>query len=529
TSNGYCVARGYQTFFPEFMEVDPNDPTKMRAVPVPYQNHDFISEFFDVGNLRENSLNISTGSETTFLNASVGRMDNTGIVPESGSNRTTLAFGGRAQLANKLILSGNVNYVNTQQKSPPINGSIFDGATNFGGLLEGSIFSRLFYLPRNYNLSDYPFELPGTGDNAFYRALDNPYWLIKNNRYTSNLNRSFGNLTLSYDLMPWLNLTARGGINTWSEARRNFRRPGGVGDPNGGVWTDDLTNTEIDFNYLATFQPNLEGDFGARVIVGFNQNQRQFNNRWVDGDNLIDKNLNNIKGTATQSVREDNKEKQRLYAVYTDIQFDWKNWAYLGIVARNDWSSTLPEGSNSYFYPGFNLALDLTEGFGLANNTLGFWKIRASWAQVGNEATPYQTGTTYRFRTPFVTAGGSSVNRETLANIVGNPDLVNELTTEIEFGTDIRLFRNRIGLDVAWYKRNATDQITEAQVPSSSGYFYAVVNAGEVENKGWEVALDLTPVRLSNGFDWNMFFSFTKNKATIVDAGFADDLFIGGP
>jgi outer membrane receptor protein involved in Fe transport len=364
---------------------------------------------------------------------------------------------------------------------------------------------------------------------VFYRALDNHYWLVKYSRYTSSLNRVFGNINLGYDVTPWLNLAARGGINTYSESRRNARRPGGVADSNGGVWTDDLNNLEIDINYLATFSPKISEKLDARVIVGFNQNQRAFNNRFVEGDGLIDKNLYNIQGTSTQIAREDFRRKQRLYAIYGDILLSYDNWLYLDIVARNDWSSTLPDNNNSFFYPGVSLAADMTNVLGLESTTLGFWKMRASWAQVGNEAKPYYTNTPYRFQTPFTTAGGSIVNRETLANTVGNPELKNELTTEIEFGSDIRFFRNRLGLDITWYKRNATDQITEAQVPASTGYNYAIVNAGEVENKGWEIGLDLTPVKTASGFTWNTYVSFTRNRSKIVDAGFADDLFIGGP
>ncbi|MBI5914504.1 MAG: SusC/RagA family TonB-linked outer membrane protein [Bacteroidetes bacterium] len=529
TSNAYNVQRGYQAFFPEFMEVDPNDPTKMRAIPVPYKNHDFINNFFDTGTLVENSLNISAGGDNSSVNASASHMDNTGIVPTSKSSRTSIAFGGSSKLANGLLVSGSMNYVNTQQDSPPINGSIFDGATNFGGLLEGSIFGRLFHLPRNYDLDNYPIEIPGTGDNAFYRALDNPYWLIKNNKYTSDVNRVFGNLAFSYDVAPWLTLTARGGMNNWNETRRNARRPGGVADTNGGVWTDDLGNREVDINYLATLSPKLTNDIDLRVIVGFNQNQRTFSNRFLDADGLIDKNLYSTQGTTTQIVREDYRRKQRLYAVYADVMVDYRDWLYFGVVGRNDWSSTLPESNNSFFYPGFNAAADLTHGLNLASNALSYWKVRASWAQVGNEARPYLTGTPYSFVTPFTTAGGTKVNRESLSNTVGNPELKHELTTEIEFGTDFRLFRNRIGLDLTYYKRNAVDQITEAQVPSSTGYWYAVVNAGEVENKGWEIGLDLTPVRTAGGLTWNIYSAFTKNKSTVIDAGFADDLFIGGP
>ena len=129
-------------------------------------------------------------------------------------------------MVNGLNVSGNVNYVNTTQQSPQSGASFF---TDYGpATSSGSIYDRLFYLPRNYNLNGYPFENPVDGSNVFYRALDNPLWTAKYNLYNSKVNRVFGNMAVTYDVLPWLNLTARGGINTYHESRSNKIRPGGT-------------------------------------------------------------------------------------------------------------------------------------------------------------------------------------------------------------------------------------------------------------------------------------------------------------
>lgn len=526
-SLGYTTPR-YANVFPEFWE-DKNNNGRYdsgEAIPVPYRPYDFIEEFFNQGNLWENSLSINAGGDKSAISTTVSRMDNQGIVPNSKSSRTTLSFGGNSQLTNGLVVSGNVNYVNTTQANPPINGSIFESAW-YGGAAEGSIFSRLFYLPRNYNLMGYPFENPVSGDNVFYRALDNPRWLAKYNGYESNLNRVFGNLTLSYDVLPWLNLTAKGGANTYSEARRNRVRPGGVADPNGGVWTDDLTNTEIDFNYIATANFKAGSNFDIRVLAGLNQNQRSFNRRFIEGDNIISTGLFTLNGTSTQIAGADFRRLQRLYAVYSDIQVAYKNFLYVGVVGRNDWSSTLPPGNNSYFYGGANASFVLTDAFNIANNTFSFAKIRAAWQQVGNEARPYETSTVYRLNTPFTTAGGTILNRASLDNRLGNANLRNELTTELEFGADVRFFRNRLGIDFTWFKRNSTDQITAAETPRSSGFSSAIVNAGEIENKGIEIGMDITPIKTKN-FTWNTFINFTRVRSLVLDVGEGTQLFVGG-
>lgn len=525
-STGYAQPR-YSNVFPEFFEDDPNVPGSRRAIPVPYKSFDFVDQFFGDGKLYENSLSINAGGDNSSISATVSRMDNKGIVPNSESSRTTLSFGGNSRLANGLVVAGNVNYVNTTQQNPPINGSIFESGW-YGGAAEGSIFARLFYLPRNFDLMGYPFENPVDGSNVFYRALDNPRWLAKYNRYSSALNRVFGNLTLSYDITPWLNLIAKGGINTYSEARRNIARPGGDADPNGGVWTDDLTNTEIDFNYIATVNTDITEDIDLRALVGLNVNQRSFSSRYVAGDNVISTGLYTLDGTSTQIVQSDYSRKQRLYALYADVQVGFKDYLYLGLVGRNDWSSTLPTNAQSYFYGGGNVSFVFTDAFGLASKVLSYGKVRAAFTQVGNEAKPYQTSTVYFLNSPFTTAGGTVLNQASLGNRLGNADLRNELTSELEFGTDLRFFSNRIGLDFTWFKRNSTDQITETVVPATSGFTRAVVNAGEIENKGIEVGLDLTPVKTSWGFTWNTFVNFTKTKSLVVDAGEGGEIYVGG-
>lgn len=525
-STGFALAQGYDKIFPQLLDANG------KAIAVPLRPYDIVEGFFDTGNMWENSLNISAGGPDAGINTVISRMTNEGIVPNSASDRTSLSFGGNAKLANGLVVSGNVNYVNTNQKSPPIAGSI-QGGNSFTPT-DGSIFTRLFFLPRNFDLNQsnpegipYPFENPVDGSNVFYRALDNPLWLLKYNGYTSNVNRVYGNLALSYDVLPWLNLTGRGGINSYADARKGIERPGGTADPDGEVWTDDINNMEIDLNYLATVSTNITKDLDVRLIAGFNWNQRSYKSRYVVGDQVISIGLYNTDATAVQTSDELNR-KQRFYAGYADLQLGYKNFLYLGATARNDWSSTLPSKNRSYFYPGVNVSFVLTDAFDVKSKVLSFAKLRAAWTQVGNEASPYQTLTTYRLGVPFVTATGQTRNRATLENILRNADLQNELTTEVEFGADIRLFNNRVGLDATWFKRNSVDQITATQVASSSGFTDAVVNAGEIENKGFEVALNITPIRTASGFEWNTTFNFTRIRTLVLDAGEGSEIFIGG-
>ncbi len=532
-------AARYQAVFPELMN-------GTAAIAIPLKSYDFIKDFFSTGLLTENSMTFNAGGENTGLSATISRMDNKGILPmykanklgsatdvandwgsdnwgNANASRTSISFGGNAKLANGLTINGNVNYVNTTQETPPVAPSYF---ADYGTSGDASLFSRLFYLPRNYNLTGFPFENPVSRDNVFYRALDNPIWLAKYSRYSSDVNRAFGNLTLSYDVTPWLNLMAKGGVNTYHEARKNITRNGGIFFPVGRIWTDDLVNTEIDMNYIATFSHKLTSDLDLRVMAGLNNNQRSFSSQFVDATGIITSSLLNPNATTTQIVS-NTRRLQRLYAVYMDAQLSYKNYLYLGVVARNDWTSTLlrPDGTgnNKYFYPGVNTSFIFTDAFGISNNILSFGKIRAAFTQVGNEASPYQTSSNYSLTTPFVTATGGRINRASVGNTLGNADLVNELTKEIELGTDLRFFRNRLGVDFTWFKRNSLNQITSADLPNSSGFTRAIINAGEIQNKGIELGLDITPIKTSGGLVWNAYVNFTRIRSLIVNLGTGAD------
>jgi TonB-linked SusC/RagA family outer membrane protein len=491
------------------------------------QPHDNIGEFFKTGHLLENSINISSTGDKTSLNAGVSRMTNEGIVENLKATRTSLNFGGNAMLANRLTLSGNVNFVNTTQTSPPVGAGYY---TDYGGYgNEGSIYGRLYYLPRNFDLNGYPFENPITGDNLFYRSgLDNPRWSTKYNTYNSVVNRVFGNMAMSYDVTSWLNLLVKGGINTYSENRKTITRKGGTSIPLGRIRNQDLTNTEQDYNLIATITKDIGENFSFRGIVGANANERSYNSRVVIGTDIIQTGLNNTSATATQIVPQDITRLRRLYGVYTDLQFAYKNIYFLGFVARNDWASTLPTNNRSYFYPGVNAAVAFTEALKISSSVLSFGKIRAAYTKVGREADPYQVETVYRLSSAYRNAAGGTFFNASLDNELKNANLKPEFTTEFEVGTELQFFQNRIGIDFSYFDRQSKDLIVSQRVAASSGFTEKVVNAGQINNNGIELQLNITPVRTDGGFEWVSSFAFTRLRSKVIDAGPQGEIFLGG-
>lgn len=522
----------YATRFPKLTQFRDADG---QPLAVPIQPYDIIGGFFDKGHTSENSFTISNGSEKVNLNASVSRMDQTGMIPNSGATRTSISFGGNGQLDNGVFIAGNVNYVNTTQYSPPSGGSAF--ADYFGGVNgdfagSGSIYARLFFLPRNFDLNGYPFENPVDGSNLFYRALDNPRWISKYSKYSSDVNRAYGSFSAGYDVTDWLQVMIKGGVNTYTDNRKDVVRSGGIQEPLGHVWNDVLTNTEQDYNLIVTIQKDINEDLSFRGIVGANANQRDFSRNRVTGTGIISDGLNSglyrLDATVSQIASSDYTSQRRLNGIYGDLSLSYKDYLFLNVAGRNDWSSTLPKDNNNYFYPSASLSYVLSEMVTMPS-FLNYVKLRVAASKVGNDANVYQTSTNYLIDVPFTTSGGVKTNRATLSNTLGNPALKPEFTREYEAGAELKFLSNRVSLDVTYFKRNSTDQILSAALPRTTGFSQQIVNFGELENKGWEIGLNFTPVQLSNGFTWDSYVAFTKIKSLVVDAGPTGSVLLGGP
>lgn len=495
--------------YPELCDQNDN------GLPYAITSHDIVGGFFRKGHVIENAINLSSTGDKTSINAGVSRMTNQGIVDNMKSARTTLNFGGNALLANGLTLSGSVQYINTAQETPPTGAGFYTDYGGFGN--EGSIYGRIYYLPRNFDLNGLPFENPITGANLFYRSgLDNPRWAVKYNTYTSDVNRAIGNMALSYNITPWLNVLLKGGVNTYAERRQRTVRKGGTAIPLGTIVNTDINYTEQDYNFIVTFDKTFGESFAVKALVGANANERSRKRQDVQGTDIIQPGLGY---TATQIASPQFKSLRRLLGLYTDLSLSYKNTYFLGFVARNDYASTLPKNNRSYFYPGVNTSVVFTDALNLNSKVLTYGKLRAAYTKVGREADPYQLYTTYGLGQAYRNYQGLTFFNASLSDILNNPNLKPESTVEFEVGTELQFFQNRVNLDLTYFNRNSFDQIVTRRIPSSTGFSNQVINSGEIRNRGWELGLNVVPVKLANGFEWNSYFAYTRLRSLIVDDG----------
>jgi outer membrane receptor protein involved in Fe transport len=326
------------------------------------------------------------------------------------------------------------------------------------------------------------------------------------------------------------------GFNAYTDRRSSLVPAGGENVPPGQYIIDDIYRRELDGVFLISIDKTLSADFNLQAQIGHNANERVFEQTTVLGNGIIDGSITNIVNTGSQVMQRDLLRRQRFQGVFGNVSLSYADYLFLNVAARNDWSSTLPDGENSYFYPSVSLSAVLSEAIQLPS-AFSYAKLRGGIATVGNEATPYLTQTPFvlndtdgdyiNLQFPFTNPDGT-YNIANATSTLGSPVLKPEFTTEYEIGAELAFLNNRIGLDVTYYNRQSTDQIAQIDVAPSTGYLSRVTNIGRVDNFGWEIGLDLTPVQTASGLTWNVYAAFTRNRNEVIDLGDLEQVFVGG-
>lgn len=500
--------------WPAYLNVFPD-----LAANQPYIAHpDNVRDLFRTGNMFENSLTISSGNENSVFTAVVSRMDQEGFIPFTSFERTNLSIGGNSTLSNGLLVGGNFSYTKSIQDGPLFgeNQSSDPGAA--------SSFARTLFLARNWN-TNFPYTDPVTGGPVFFvgNQADHPMWSWENNGVVAEVDRTVVNLNLGYDIFDWLNINYKVGVNTLNDRRQQVYAVGSRAyGGNGALIDDDIYFQEIETYLTATASRDITEEISLRAIIGHNINQQTTDRQSFLGQGLVTKGIYDLDNANSVVPNGGLYQRRRLHGLFADVSLGYRDFLYLNLTGRNDWSSTLPVENQSFFYPAASASFVFTEGLNIESNILTFGKLRASIARVGSDAPVYSLaqlfnvnlgnnsgliGATPDTDLPFLGQPGI-----TASNIAFDPNLTPEFTKEYEVGAELEFFADRIGVDFTFYDRRTTDQIANVTLPSASGFEQLVTNFGELSNKGVEVGLDLTPIQVTNGFSWNIFTAFTKNE-----------------
>ncbi len=479
-----------------------------------YRAYDNLQNFFETGLINTTSVSLSNRlSDGTSISASYAHRDEGGFIPLSNLKRNNFSLGLQTKLANNVRLSGTFNYVDMDRVAPPAG--ISTSSNPDGG--SASLFSNVFYVPRSISIQDLAYETPDH-QSIFYRGgndIQHPIWTLNNTRDAESVNRFFGTLGVGYDLNDWMSLNYRVGIDHYNQQYRYEINRGGPQIPDGLLQTSDRKNFIQDHNINLSLRRNLSDAIDLDGLVGYNFRGDNRDETFTNSSNQFVYGLMEHSNFITHQNRSA-LVRERLAGAYASLTFGFKDFLYLNLQGRNDWTSTLEKDNRSVFYPSASLSFVPTDAFaGLASANLNYLKFRVGYGTSAGYPVPYRTRNVLAtVAKEFVDANNTNINTNSISDVFGNPNLTPELHKELEFGVEGRFFNNRIGLDLSLYDKNSTDLIIDVDLDPSTGGTQTTVNAAAISNRGIELGLTVTPIRTSSVV-LNLFGNFTKNRNTV--------------
>jgi len=512
------------------------DPAGVQRVKPFSSVKDNLKNFYESGLELTNNISISAGNQFTSVVFSYNNVSSDGVLPSNVDKykRNTFSFRGDANYK-KFHANVDVNYVRKDIRQ------VRDGQ---GGATGATIFQDIIQSPVDVNMQDLKdINNPYNNIDNFYTGYaQNPYWILANNQSLYQDDRVYGKVEVGYDIIPGLKALGRVGgdftnsrIKSW--AAQLSQNPKGWANQfssksiPGNYEEDNVTLGQIDATALLSADYALGSDFRVTGNAGWNLNQQ--NKYEIDAIQTaldVPNWYSLLNGTSAPTINQNPNRSadynynynRRLIGLFLQGDISYKDWAFLGLSARNDWSSTLPIDQNSFFYGGANLSIILTDAVkSLKNGVLNFLKIRGGLGQTGNDASVYLTNNKFQptqislgFGNLYLPLNG--VSGLTESNKLGNQNLKPEISTEAEIGLEMKMLDNRVGLDLAFYNKDTKNQIIPAGISPESGYTTKVRNVGLINNKGIEVHLYGSPLK-SKDFEWALGVTFAKNKSLIKE------------
>lgn len=492
---------------------------------VPYQPQGSrIKEFYRHGQNFANTVAFETGGDKGGMRLSLNNTENKGIMPNNSFNRKGMNLGFSYNLTEDFLIAGNVNYSREFNKNPPnIANQDNSVPTTIMALANSMPLSVLNENKYNAAGNEYPWTR--------FTNRTNPYWVLAEQFHNIKRDRIFGNVSLKYNILKWLSVQGRFGQDYWSRdedvnnfptghASRAAAPPGFVN----GVFTQEsrrFRETNLDFLVNA----NKEfGDLGVNVNVGGNRMRKRSDINNVVVTDFIIRGLYTVQNGRGKDPTYTLIE-QGVNSLYGSAELNWKQTFYLTGTLRNDWFSTLSPDNRSILYPSVSGSYVFSEHLSTIP-WLNFGKVRLGYAEVGSDGdvAPYADQLFYTVNANFINnPSGTPVPVGTSNIITGtasgttlpNPNLRPSRVAETEVGLELRMFNNRVNIDLAAYRKITSDQIVNVQISDASGYFNTPINSGKSRNVGFEALLNLVPIR-NRQFTWEFTANTSYNKTKVL-------------
>ena len=461
--------------------------------------------FFRAGFSQNHNLALSYSDENSWGRVSLGYLTKQGVVPNTDYKKNSLSLNIGHKITSKLKLNLAGSYISSG------SGNIPEIGFHLGG--QGGLMYHMLWVMKNFDLNDYrDYWLPGKEykqQNYFISWGTNPYLIVYENLNGFDHDRLFGNLKATYEFTNELSAFVRVAMDRYSDLRTSRRPAGQPGFKNGFYREQEVSVSELNTDFYVTYVKSINEDISFEANLGGNIYTQDIINKVSQTNHLNIPGIYSLSNALDVPRISQYRSEKQINSIYGSTQLGYKDYLFIDVTARNDWSSTLPLDNNSFFYPSVGLSAVISKMISLPEE-VSLIRFRTSWAQTGNDTDPFLTKNVLALGT----LPGSLTNSEFLVN----PNLKPESTSAFEVGLDLGFLKNRLRLTVDYYLNTTKDQILRAPVSQASGATQKLINAGEIESQGFEILLNATPI-VYEGFKWDVTLNWNMNRAKVVTLG----------
>lgn len=485
---------------------------------------DWYTGLFETGVTWTNSVTIdgSTGNGTS-ARFSFTDTRNDWIMPNTGYNQQSFALALNQKISKRIQFSAKVNYVRKDSDNMPMSG--YSQASPMYGLIWGYNVNPISayrdeYMKGRYTMANFN---AGNSEDKYnvtsglvYNSLEghNPYRVLYEELNKLDRDRMFGNVNISFEILPELTLNLRGGVDMNIEWRSQQKPKMSLDYPEGMYRTKEIRQYEYSSDFLLKYDKSFWDRFHLTAAFGGSTLRNKYYSITTEASQLLVEGpgMYSFANSAVALDVSPYRSNKAIHSLYGFLNLSWDDTYFLDVTARNDWSSTLHPTQWSYFYPSVSASILLDKALKFNSRWVNMVKLRASWASVGNDTSVFSLYPDYS-TTDY--PGGFTLPT-TLPNALIRP----EKTNSWEIGLDTKFFESRLNIDLALYKTSTTDQIISASQSAEIGATAMKINAGRIENKGIEVSFRAVPVRTKD-FTWeiNGNWSLNKNKLCELQDG----------
>lgn len=478
--------------------------TNGNRIATPWISHpNNVKDYFRTGITTNNGISIQRADDNYQFRLGLNHEYQKSIVPGASNHKTNLSINTDYNLSKRVSVGFVGNYVSYNAPSVPGSGS--PSGSNYRAY---STMLQFLWFGRQVNTTSLQEDYTRNWNSSYYA---NPYWSAYYNTQREERERVTGDIHATLHIIAGLDFRVRSSLDYYNDRRKAQVKWGTSGTPYGKYSEDAYTVKEKNTETILSYRKKINSDFNVDALLGWNVRNKYYENNYQEAPRLAVAELYTLTNSRDNLISSNYYYKLRQYSLYGSAQLSYRDLAFLTITCRNDWSSTLPEKNNSYFYPSISGSVILDRAFNFKIPIIDYWKLRGGWSKVGSDADPYQLATVYVSETAF------KGNPLQISSGEGNnSDLKPEETISYEFGSEISLFNNRLRGDFTYYHTDSRNQILRLATTAASGYTTQVRNAGYIRNYGFEAQLGLTPIILRNTFRWDVDINFASNKSKVV-------------